>query len=138
MASASSTLKISHKDVVKFCRVINRKKLVDAKRNLERISKSEMTLDGKTYQNITNEMSRLLNQLESSAKKKGLESDNMFVFVSTHRGPTMHRGRRRWRKFGSRMKSCHVQLVLSDKNNFSKKVEKKPVKEKEVSGNKSE
>jgi ribosomal protein L22 len=130
-ASASSTLKISHEDAVKFCRVINRKKLVNAKRSLDRILIGKMTLDGRTYMKITEEMSKMLNQLESNARKKGLDPDNMFVFVSTHRGPTMHRGRRRWRKFGSRMKSCHVQLVLSDKDSFSKKEKKKETPKKE-------
>ena len=142
IASTSSTLKISHKDAVKFCRVINRKKLIDAKRELNKLLNKEMTIDGKTYKNITEEMIKMLNQLESNAKKKNLESDNMFVFISTHRGPTMHRNRRRWRKFGSRMKSCHVQLVLSDRNNFAKKTKAKPAiqtkEEKKENGNKSE
>ena len=129
-ASVSSTLKISHKDAVKVCKVINRKKLVDAKRNLNKMLNNEMTMDGKTYRKITEEMSKMLSQLETNAKKKNLDADSMFVFVSTHRGPTMHRNRRRWRKFGSRMKSCHVQLVLSEKNNFSKKAKETPKKEK--------
>jgi ribosomal protein L22 len=137
-ASASSTLSISHKDAVKVGKVINRKKLVDAKRNLNKILNNEMTLDGKTYRKITEEMSKLLNQLESNAKKKGLDSDNMFVFVSTHRGQTMHRNRRRWRKFGSRMKSCHVQLVLSEKDNFSKKTKKEEITKENAEGKKSE
>ena len=79
-------------------------------------------------------MKKMLEQLDANAKKKDLDSENMFVFVATHRGPTMHRNRRRWRKFGSRMKSCHVQIVLSEKENFSKKTKEKkkeaPKKEK--------
>ena len=133
-ASASSTLTISHKDAVKVCKVIHRKKLVDAKRNIDKMLNKEMTLNGKTYNNITEEMSKMLKQLETNAKKKNLDADNMFVFVSTHRGPTMHRGRRRWRKFGSRMKSCHVQLVLNEKDSFSKKAKEKKV----ATGKKSE
>lgn len=132
-ASASATLRISHKDAVKFCKVINRKKLDDAKNTLNKISNKETTLDGKVYKKITDEMTRLLNNVESNARKKNLDTSKLFVFVSTHRGPTMHRNRRRWRKFGSRLKSCHVQLVLSDKENLSKKAKKKdmPKKEKE-------
>ena len=65
---------------------------------------------------------KLLKQLDFNARKKELDADNMFLFISAHRGPTMHRARRRWRKFGSRMKSCHVQAILSDKDGFGKKV----------------
>jgi ribosomal protein L22 len=128
-ASASSTLNISHKDAAKFCRVINRKKFSYAKKTLDDISKKIVTLDGKTYKSINDEMIRMLKEVENNARKKGLDPDNMFIFISTHKGPTMHRNRRRWRKFGSKMKTCHVQLVLSDNDGFGKKVRERGNKE---------
>ncbi|MBN2202602.1 MAG: hypothetical protein JW700_00215 [Candidatus Aenigmarchaeota archaeon] len=120
-AKASATMKISHKDSVKFCKVINRKKLSVAKKILEEIKQGRKTLNGKTYDNIRKEMQMMLHQLEMNGRKEGLDVDNLYVFISTHRGPTMHRGRRRWRKFGSKMKACHVQTVLSESSSFVKK-----------------
>lgn len=135
VASTSATLRISHKSAAKFCKVINRKKLAEAKKVLDKISKGDVSIEGRTYNSIAEEIAKMLNQLESNARKKNLDSDNMFVFASTHRGPTMYRNRRRWRKFGARLKSCHIQLVLSEKKSFAKK----QVKEKKLTdGKKSE
>jgi len=122
MASASSTLRISHRNATKVCKVLNRKKFVDAKKILNDILNQKITLKGKYYTKTTEEILKLLSQLEFNAIKKGLDSNNMFLFISAHRGPTLHRARRRWRKFGTRLKSCHVQAVLSDKDGFGKKI----------------
>jgi hypothetical protein len=46
----------------------------------------------------------------------------MYIFISAHKGPTLHRARRRWRKFGSRLKITHVQAVLNEKNFFAQQV----------------
>lgn len=121
-ASTSSTLRISHKNAAKVCKALNRKKFVDAKKILNDILNQKTTLKRKYYTKTSKEILKLLNQLEFNARKNGLESDKMFLFISAHRGPTLHRARRRWRKFGTRLKSCHVQAVLSDKNGFGKKI----------------
>ena len=122
MASASSTLRISHKNAAKVCKALNKKKFVDAKKILNDILNQRTILKRKYYTKTTEEILKLLNQLEFNARKNGLDSDNMFLFISAHRGPTLHRARRRWRKFGTRLKSCHVQAVLSDKDGFGKKI----------------
>ena len=122
MASASSTLRISHKNAAKVCKALNRKKFVDAKKILNDILNQKTTLKRKYYTKTSEEILKLLRQLEFNARKKDLDSDNMFLFISAHRGPTLHRARRRWRKFGTRLKSCHVQAVLSDKDGFGKKI----------------
>ena len=120
--SASSTLRISHKNAAKVCKALNRKKFVDAKKILNDVLNQKMALKRKYYTKTSEEILKLLKQLEFNARKKGLDSDIMFLFISAHRGSTLHRARRRWRKFGSRLKSCHVQAILSDKNGFRKKV----------------
>jgi ribosomal protein L22 len=122
MASASSTLRISHKNAAKVCKALNKKRFVNAKKILNDILNQKTTLKRKYYTKTSEEMLKLLMQLEFNARKKGLDSDNMFLFISAHRGPTLHRARRRWRKFGTRLKSCHVQAVLSDKDGFGKKI----------------
>ena len=119
---ASGTLSISPLNAVKVCRAINRKKFNDAKKILEDLSDKKTSLKGKYFTKTTNEILKLLNHVENNAKNKNLNLDNMFLFISAHKGPTMHRARRKWRRFGSRIKICHVQAVLSDKNGFGKKV----------------
>jgi len=121
-ARASGTLSISQLNAVKVCKAINRKKFNDAKKILEDLSNEKTSLRGKYFTKTTNEILKLLKQLESNAKNKNLDLDKMFLFISAHKGPTMHRARRKWRRFGSRLKICHVQAILSDKNGFGKKV----------------
>ena len=122
VASASTTLRISQINAAKVCKFLNRKKFVESKKILSDVLNQKMKLNGKYYTRTTKELLDLLKQLEFNAMKKELDVDKMFLFISAHRGPTMHRARRRWRKMGSRLKSCHVQAILSDKNGFGKKV----------------
>jgi len=121
-ASASSTLRISHKSAAEICKVLNKKKFTEAKDILTEILNQKATLKRKFYTKTSKELLEVLKQLEFNARKKELEPDNMFLFISAHRGPTLHRARRRWRKFGSRLKSCHIQAILSDKDGFGKKI----------------
>jgi len=119
---ASGTFSISELNAAKVCKSINRKKFVDAKKTLENLLNEKISLRGKYFTKTANEILKLLNQLESNARNKKLDSDSLFLFISAHKGPTMRRARRRWGKFGSRLKICHIQAVLSDKNGFGKKV----------------
>jgi ribosomal protein L22 len=119
---ASGTFSISQLNAVKVCKAINRKKFGDAKKKLEDMVNEKTSLNGKYFTKTTEEILKLLDQLEKNAKNKNLDANTLFLFISAHRGTTLHRARRRWRKFGSRLKICHVQAVLSDKNGFGKKV----------------
>jgi ribosomal protein L22 len=121
-ACASGTFSISLKNAVKVCKALNRKKFADAKKILDSLTNKKISLRGKYFTKTAENISKLLIQLESNAKNKKLDSDSMFLFISAHQGPTMHRARRKWRKFGSKLKICHIQAVLSDKNGFGKKV----------------
>jgi ribosomal protein L22 len=122
MASASSTFRISEKNAKEICKILNRKKFAESKKILGNVLNQKLKVNGKYYTKTTKELMELLEQLEFNARKKEMDPDSMFLFISAHRGPTMHRARRRWRKFGSRLKSCHVQAILSDKDGFGKKV----------------
>ena len=121
-ARASSTLSISLKNAVKVCKAINRKKFADAKKILEDLLNKKISLNGKYFTKTVKEILKFLNQLERNALNKNIDPNSLFIFISAHKGPTLHRARRRWRKFGTRLKICHVQAVLSDKNGFGKKV----------------
>lgn len=121
---ASSTMSISSIHAAKVCRALNRKKFIDAKKILDNIINEKLSIEGKYYTKTAKEIFNLLKQLESNARLKGLDADPMFLFISAHRGPTLYRSRRR-RKHGIQLKSAHVQVVLSDKNGFGKKVYRK-------------
>ena len=121
-ACASSTFSISLKNAVKVCKALNRKKFADAKKILDGLTNKKVSLKGKYFTKTAKNISKLLAQLENNAKNKKLDSDSLFLFISAHKGPTMHRARRKWGKFGSKLKICHIQAVLSDKNGFGKKV----------------
>ena len=88
---------------------------------MDNIINEKVSINGKYYIKTAKEIFNLLKQLESNAKVKGLDTNTMFLFISTHRGSTIYRTRRR-RKHGIQLKTAHVQAVLSDKNGFGKKV----------------
>ena len=121
-ACASGSMSISPISAVKVCKALNRKKFVDAKKMLEDVVSEKRSLKGKYFTKTSREILKLLNQIENNAKNKNLDVNAMFLFISASKGPTLHRARRKWRKFGSRLKMCNVQAVLSDKNGFGKKV----------------
>lgn len=67
------------------------------------------------------EILKLLNQLENNAKALNLDANSLNLFISAHKGPTMYRSKRD-RRHGVKLKSFHIQAVLSDKDGFGKKV----------------
>ena len=116
------TMKYAITSKGKACKAINRKKFADAKKILKDLVDKKKSLRGKYFTKTAKEITKILNQLENNAKNKKLNPDEMFLFISAHKGPTMHRARRKWRRFGSKLKMCHIQAVLSDKDGFGKKV----------------
>ena len=123
---ASGTFSVSQQNAVKVCKSINRRKFDYAKKKIEDLISEKTDLKGKHFTKTAEEILKLLTQLENNAKSKNLDTSTMFLFISAHKGPTLHRARRKWRKFGSKLKICHIQAVLSDKDNFVKeKVEVK-------------
>ena len=62
-----------------------------------------------------------MNQLENNAKALNVDANSLNLFISAHEGPTMLSGRRD-RRHGLKLKSSHLQAVLSDKNGFGKKI----------------
>lgn len=125
----TATLRISHKHTTKVCKVINRKKFSDAKKLLEKIKDKKASVGGKYFTKTVEELFKFLNQIEANAKAQNVEPSSLFLFISSRQGPTMNRGRRRWKKFGTKMKICHVQAALGEENGFGKKVHKRGYKE---------
>ncbi len=111
-ACASATLSISTLNATKVCRVLNRKNFENAKKMIEDLIKRKISIKGKYYTKTAKEILKVLEQVENNAKVKGLEPQKMILYISAHKGPTLHRARRRWRKFGTRLKVTHIQAVL--------------------------
>jgi len=117
-----ATLRISQKNSTLVCRAINKKRFPEAKGFLERLKDKKTSINGKYFTKTVEEISKFLKQLEDNARAQNIDPENMFLFISSYQGPTMRRGRRRWKKFGTQMKICHVQGILGEKNGVGKKV----------------
>jgi ribosomal protein L22 len=120
-ARAMGTYSISTAKAATVCKALNRKKFADAKKLLEKLIEKEGSIDGKYFTKTSEEIMKLLKQLESNAKALNIEADSLNLFISSHRASTMYRSKRD-RRHGVRLKMTHVQVVLSDKNGFGKKV----------------
>lgn len=122
MPCAMVTTRVSHKNATAVCRAVNRKKFSYVKKVLERMRDKQASLKGKYYTKTVVEILKLLKQLEINAITQKIEPEQMFLFISSKKGPTMKRGRRRWGKFGTKMKICHIQAALGEENGFRKEV----------------
>jgi len=118
---ALTTVSISHINASKVCKALNKKKFSDAKKFLEKLINKEVSINGKYFTKTSEEILKLLNQLEANAKTMNLDANSLNLFISAHRGSTMYRAKRD-RRHGIKLKSAHIQAVLSDKNGFGKKV----------------
>jgi len=118
---ALGTFQISTIHSVTLCKVLNRKKFAVAKKFLEDLNKKETSIDGRYFTKTSNEILKFLIQLENNAKALNIDTTSLNLFISAHKGATMYRGRRD-RRHGVRLKSTHVQAVLSDKDGFGKKI----------------
>ena len=122
MVKARSTLSVSKIHAHTVCKAINKKKFKEAKEIIEGLASEKTPLGKRFYTKTSSELLKFLNILESNAGAKNLDPNEMNLFISVHRGPTLMRSRRKWR-FGREMKICHVQAILKgEKSGTGKKV----------------
>jgi hypothetical protein len=57
-------------------------------------------------------MLALANNLAANAEARGMSADDMVLYASAHRGPSLLRSRHK-RGFGMRLKVAHVHMVLA-------------------------
>ena len=118
---ALGTFPISSKNALKICRLINRKKFSYAKKFVEDLVNEKASIRGRYLTKTSKEILKLLNQLEYNAKSLNIDANTLNLYISSHEGATMYRGKRD-RRHGVQLKSAHIQAVLSDKDGFGKKV----------------
>ncbi|MEM5835106.1 MAG: uL22 family ribosomal protein [Candidatus Aenigmatarchaeota archaeon] len=126
-AKAYSWLNISQKDAKVICRVIRKKKLKVVKRLLEDLIAKRRSLKGKYYTKAVTEIKKLLESCEKNAKALGLDFDKLFVYASSHKGPTVARRRRKY-EHGRLMKSTNVEIILVEKGKGKKNIKKEEKK----------
>jgi len=128
-AKAWTWLNTSLKDAKVICKVIRKKKLSQIKRLLNDLISKKRSLDGRYYTKTVKGIKKLLESCEKNAENLGLDKDNLFVYASAHKGPSIWRSRRK-ADFGNTLKSTNVEIILVEKgkgtkNKVTKKVEKK-------------
>lgn len=124
-----SNVNVSTKSSVIICRVIRNKPLTRSRRLLEGLVNGTRNLDGKRYTNTAQEILSLVNSCEKNAEFLGLDNERLFVHASAHMGRIVQR-RRRKAKFGSRIKSTNIQIMLIERGKERKtKISKKQIKE---------
>ncbi|MDD5416356.1 MAG: uL22 family ribosomal protein [Candidatus Aenigmarchaeota archaeon] len=111
MACAKSMLPISYKYTLFISRNINTLPYPKAKKIIEGMASEKLALKGKFYTKASGHILKLLEVLESNAKAKNLDTEKMKLFISTSKGPTMYRLRRK-QMYGKQMRVCNVQVIL--------------------------
>ncbi len=123
-------LRISRKSATILCRAIRRKPLTRAKRLLEDLAAERRSLGSKHYTKTAKEMLQLLQSCEKNADNMDLDKDRLFVHASAHKGTIMRR-RRRKAKYGSRMKTTHLEIMLIERGRGERKADVRVVRSKE-------
>ncbi len=112
-------LSISTKSSVLICRKIRGKKVDVAEKFLSDLLEKKRSIDGKYYTTAVKEILKLLRSCKANAENLDLDTDNLIVHASAHKGPTIKR-RRRKSGFGNRMKITNIEIMLIE-NNQNKK-----------------
>ena len=133
-------LPISFKQSVEICRFIKDKNVAEAKKTLENVVAQKMAVPFKRYnfdlshkrkigpgrypEKASKEISRLLDDVESNAQFKGLNTSNLVIaHISAHlAGKAWHYGRKSRR----RMKRTNIEICVEEKT--KKQEEKKEAK----------
>src|SRR3972149_10489657 len=115
-----NNVRVSRKSATIICNVIKKKPLIRGKRLLVDLKAKRRSLRGKYYSKTVDEILQLLESCEKNADNLNLDKGKLFIHASAHKGTIMRR-RRRKAKFGSRMKSTNLEIMLIEKGKERKK-----------------
>ncbi|MFH0889656.1 MAG: uL22 family ribosomal protein [Candidatus Aenigmatarchaeota archaeon] len=105
-------LRISTRNAIAICTAINGMNLQKAKAMMRNVLEGKASLDGKFYNNATQEILSLLESAEANAKAKELDTNKLIIKVSATKGFTFHRPRTRRKLSGQQGKMTNVQVIL--------------------------
>jgi ribosomal protein L22 len=111
MVTAQTDLRASTKAALSVCRRLNRHGFANAIEFAEKLTKKEVSIDGKYHDKTAKGILRMLKGLEANAKNRDMDAAKMRLNISVHNGPKLMRGRRN-RHHGMRLKNTFVQAVL--------------------------
>lgn len=127
-------LPISTKQSIEICSFIRGKKLQDAKKMLEKVSKEEIAVPFKRFtnglghkagmasgrypRNASQQILTLLKSAESNAQFKGLSTADLFIkHIIAQKGPNTWRYGRQKRRHA---KKTHIELIVEEIKNKEK------------------
>jgi len=123
----SLNLRISVKNAKVVCKSVRGMYLKKAKKFLEDVLKEKRSINGKYYSKTTKEVLNIIKSAEKNAEFKNLDTDNMYILhIAALDGTHMYRRRRKYR-FGTKIKSAHLEVILKEK---TKKLEEKKIEKK--------
>lgn len=107
--------RISLKHSITICRFLKNMKLSKARAFLENVLKGKESYNGKYYTSATKEFLSLLKAVEANAKKKGLNTDKLFIkTIKADKGETMYLPKRA--KFlPRRAKTTHLTVIVEER-----------------------
>ncbi len=113
--ACSHNLRISVKNAKFVCKAVRGTGLKGTKKFLSDVLKTKKGISGKYYSKTTKEILNIIENGEKNAEFKNLDLDNTYIIhIAALEGTTMHR-RRRKNKFGSKIKSAHLEIILKEK-----------------------
>ena len=125
--ACSHNLRISVKNAKVVCKSVRGMYLKKAKKFLEDVLKEKRSINGKYYSKTTKEVLNIIKSAEKNAEFKNLDTDNMYILhIAALDGTHMYRRRRKYR-FGTKIKSAHLEVILKEK---TKKLEEKKIEKK--------
>lgn len=130
-------MRISRKSAEIVSAAIRNKPLKRAKRLLVDLKEGRRNLRGKYYTKAVEGMLELLESCEKNAEYMGLPEETLFVHASARKGTAMRR-RRRKSKFGSLLKTAHVEMFLISRGKVNEEKRKEKLKQAVTEAVKSE
>ena len=86
-------------------------RLEKGKSLLQDMLDQKRSLDGKYYTNTTRQLLNMLKSAEANAESKGLDTENLHIHATAHKGFSFFRPRG-WKRRRERAKVTHLQVVL--------------------------
>jgi len=104
-------LRISTQSSVVVCRAISGMRLDKGKSFLEDLLEQKRNISGKYYSNATQQILNVIKSAEVNAESLGLDTENLHIHATAHKGFTFFRPRG-WKRRREQAKVTNIQVVL--------------------------
>lgn len=116
-ATASRPIaRVSLKDSVKIFKNIRNKPVKKAKTFLDNLINKKSNIDGKYYTNASKEIMSLLEEVESNAELRGLDTEKLFIKEAiASKSLSYMLPKSRWSHRGKRAKLCQLKITVEER-----------------------